>query len=464
MVEHLAILLDGVTVAVAGLLVLYLYSEGARSIPASHWPRYYGAVAIGGLLAMLLLRSFRLHTVGTLERPRFGDHLRLSGAWLMTLGLMLAIAFVAKASDDYSRGWFLLWAAAGVFLLSAERTALGLLLTRRGRRSVVARRIAIVGSGMLAERLVRELQAGSERPEIVGAFDDRIRRRGPDVAGVPVLGTIDELIARAQKTPVDEVIIALPWSAERRILSVRNRLAILPADIRLGPDMVGFAIPHMGITQLGSVPLVDLQSRPLRDWDVVLKAIEDYAVATLALIVLALPMALVALLIRLDSPGPALFRQRRHGFNGDTIDVYKFRTMHHDLGDPTGRIQTVRNDPRITRLGRFLRRSSIDELPQLFNVLEGKMSVVGPRAHALIMRAGERLYHEAVHNYAVRHKVKPGITGWAQVNGWRGETDTIEKAVKRIEYDLYYINNWSIWLDMKILLMTPFALFGRNAY
>jgi len=197
----------------------------------------------------------------------------------------------------------------------------------------------------------------------------------------------------------------------------------------------------------------------------VFKLIEDQLIALTALAFLAPLMLLIATAIKLDSPGPVLFRQRRFGFNDRLIEVWKFRTMHSDCTDPNAVLQTRRNDPRVTRLGRFLRKSSLDELPQLFNILKGEMSIVGPRPHAVATKADGRLFQDVVDRYAARHRVKPGITGWAQVNGWRGETDTIDKIQKRVEYDLYYIDNWSVWFDLYIILRTFVAIFrATSAY
>ena len=213
------------------------------------------------------------------------------------------------------------------------------------------------------------------------------------------------------------------------------------------------------------MPLIDLIDKPITDWDVIVKWLFDKSVAALALLGLAPLMALVALAIKLDSRGPVLFRQKRYGFNNELIEVFKFRSMYVDQADANAARLVTKDDPRVTRVGRFIRKTSLDELPQLINVLKGELSLVGPRPHALQAKAADRLYHDVVDGYFARHKVKPGITGWAQINGWRGETDTPEKIQKRVEHDLYYIDNWSVFLDLYILLKTPFALLrGENAY
>ncbi|MHA1524670.1 MAG: exopolysaccharide biosynthesis polyprenyl glycosylphosphotransferase, partial [Alphaproteobacteria bacterium] len=209
---------------------------------------------------------------------------------------------------------------------------------------------------------------------------------------------------------------------------------------------------------IGSVPFFDILDKPLQGWSTVVKAIEDRCLAAVALVLAAPVMALVALAIKLDSKGPVLFRQNRYGFNNELIGLYKFRSMYTDQTDANAERLVTRGDPRVTRVGRFIRRTSLDELPQLFNVLTGRLSLVGPRPHAIMAKAADRLYNDVVDGYFARHRVKPGITGWAQVNGWRGETDTAEKLERRVEHDLYYIENWSVLFDLYILCITPFAL------
>ncbi len=245
-----------------------------------------------------------------------------------------------------------------------------------------------------------------------------------------------------------------------------RKLWVLPIDIRLAAHTNKLRFRPRSYFYIGDVPVIDVFDKPIADWDVVAKYIFDKVIGTLCLILASPVMALVALAVKLDSPGPILFKQRRHGFNNEIVEVYKFRSMYADQQDLLARKQVSRDDPRVTRVGRFIRRTSLDELPQLFNVVfKSNLSLVGPRPHAIVARAGDILYAEVVDGYFARHRVKPGITGWAQINGWRGETDTEEKIQKRVECDLYYIENWSILLDVYILAMTPFALIkAENAY
>jgi polysaccharide biosynthesis protein PslA len=280
-----------------------------------------------------------------------------------------------------------------------------------------------------------------------------------------VQGTVDDLLAFAAHYPIDEVIVALPLMAEQRLKEIFDTLKMLPVDLRLSAETLTAAFPVRGISYLADVPTLEVADRPLKHWNAVIKWIEDKALASVLCVMLAPAMAIIAVLIRLDSPGPIFFVQERFGFNSRPVRILKFRTMYADKGDPSGGQRTLRNDPRVTRIGRILRSLSLDELPQLINVLRGEMSLVGPRPHAITMRAGDRLYHDAVKEYLHRHRVKPGITGWAQIHGQRGEIDSLEKARLRVVYDLEYIECWSIWLDLRILLMSFRVLLSReNAY
>jgi Undecaprenyl-phosphate glucose phosphotransferase len=262
------------------------------------------------------------------------------------------------------------------------------------------------------------------------------------------------------------VLFSLPISAESRILQMLKKLWVLPVDIRLSAHTNQLRFRPRSYSYIGSLPVLDVFDRPIADWDVVMKSLFDKVVGGLALIALAPLMALTALAIRLDSRGPVLFRQKRYGFNNELIEVYKFRSMYVESSDATAAKLVTKGDPRVTRVGRFIRKTSLDELPQLFNVVfKGDLSLVGPRPHAVHAKAVDRLYDEAVDGYFARHRVKPGITGWAQINGWRGETDNDEKIQRRVEHDLYYIENWSVLFDLYILVMTPVALLKtENAY
>lgn len=391
---------------------------------------------------------------------------RVSIVWPSTIALLTTIAFVTKVGENYSRGWAITWVVTSFAELAAMRMVLYFMLQRWRRQGRLARTVAVVGAGLVGEQLIWKLKSASEADiRIAGVFDDRLTRVQPVVAGQPLRGTTDDLIAFAQHHLIDEIIIALPLRAAERIGELVNKLRLLPVDLRLSIDPIAGAFPMRGISETGSTRVIEILDRPLKHWSGVFKSIEDVMLGIVFLVLAGPLMAMIALAIKLDSKGPVLFVQDRFGFNNRPIRVFKFRTMHCDRGDPTGERRTVPNDPRVTRVGSILRNLSLDELPQLFNVIRREMSLVGPRPHAVAMRAGDRLYHDAVAEYFNRHRVRPGMTGWAQVHGLRGEIDSVEKARERIEFDLHYIDHWSLWLDIKILAMTVWVLVLRqNAY
>jgi Undecaprenyl-phosphate glucose phosphotransferase len=330
------------------------------------------------------------------------------------------------------------------------------------------RRTVVVGGGPAGAALLEELSKQKDTDlRICGVFDDRTDDRSPDVvAGYPKLGNVDDLVALARHTRIDLIIFTLPITAEQRLLTMLRKLWVLPIDIRLAAHTNRLKFRPRSYSYLGSVPVLDVFDKPIADWDVVMKTIFDRIVGTLALVLLSPLLLLVAIAVKLDSKGPVLFKQKRYGFNNETVEVYKFRSMYVDKLDFNAAKQVTRNDPRVTRVGRFIRKTSMDELPQLFNVVfKGDLSLVGPRPHAVHAKAADRQYDDVVDGYFARHRVKPGITGWAQVNGWRGETDTPVKIQRRVEHDLAYIENWSLFFDLYILLITPFALLKtENAY
>jgi Undecaprenyl-phosphate glucose phosphotransferase len=348
-----------------------------------------------------------------------------------------------------------------------ERAGLALLVRRWASQGRLDRRAVIVGVGAATGRLIAALEAaGASDIRICGIFDDRDARRiGADTAGYPRLGSIAELAGYARSTRVDVLILDLPISAESRLLQILKALNTLPVDIRLSALNSRLRFRPQAYSWIGNVPFIDVADKPLADWAYLSKWLFDRVVGGLALLALAPVMALVALAVKLEGKGPVLFRQKRYGFNNELIEVLKFRSMRTDMCDTNASKLVTKDDPRVTRVGRFIRKTSLDELPQLFNVMRGELSLVGPRPHALEAKAADRLYQEVVDGYAARHRVKPGVTGWAQINGWRGETDTQEKIQKRVEHDLYYIENWSLFLDLYILLSTPLALLrAENAY
>ena len=279
----------------------------------------------------------------------------------------------------------------------------------------------------------------------------------------PTLGRIAELDSYVRRNDVDDVIVALPWSAEEQITEMMIKLRELPVNVYLAADLIGFRFPlRQPPDHFGEMPLVELMGRPLSGWGVFRKAALDYLLGAVLTFILLPVMLLIALMIKLDSKGPALFRQQRYGFSNKIFYIYKFRTMRQSACEDMITVQATRNDPRITRVGYLLRRLSLDELPQLFNVLNGTMSLVGPRPHAV---DHNEEYAKTIRSYFARHRVKPGLTGWAQVHGLRGEIRNLDEMKARVKYDIYYAENWSLLFDMKILVMTfVVCLIGRNAY
>ena len=386
--------------------------------------------------------------------------------WGVTVSVLLLVAFLGKISQSYSRGWALAWVIAGTTVLLLGRGVLHHLIAAWAQRGYLTRNVVIVGAGDEGERLIAKLHGAKDKTiALRGIFDDRQSRLPRSVCGISVLGTTDDLLRFVPHAPVDEVIIALPLDAERPLKALCDKLKVLAVDLRLSVEPLAETFQIRGMSYVDNVPVLDVADRPLKHWRAVIKWIEDKSLATLLLILAGPLMGIIAMLIKFDSHGSVFFVQDRFGFNNEVIRVLKFRTMYVDRGDQSGEQRTVRNDPRVTRLGRLLRWLSLDELPQLINVLRGDMSLIGPRPHAIAMKAGDRLYCDAVEQYLHRHRVKPGMTGWAQVKGLRGEVDTLEKARARVAHDLHYIEHWSPWLDMKILLKTVGILTtGGNAY
>jgi len=390
---------------------------------------------------------------------------RMISAWTFVFLLFIGASFFAKLGGEISRLWLSAFFVIGLAMLVAERLFLRTLVRGWARQGRLDRRTIIVGSDENGERLVRALNDQEDSDiHVLGVFDDRNDTRALETcAGSPKLGKVDDIVEFARRTRVDLVLFALPISAETRILEMLKKLWVLPVDIRLSAHTNKLRFRPRSYSYLGEVPTLDVFEAPITDWDLVMKWLFDRVVGGIVLL-MALPvMALVALAIKLDSRGPVLFRQKRFGFNNERIDVFKFRSLYHDQADPLAAKVVTKNDPRVTRVGRFIRKTSLDELPQLFNVVvNGNLSLVGPRPHAVQGKLQSRLFDEAVDGYFARHRVKPGITGWAQISGWRGEIDNEEKIQKRVEFDLYYIENWSVLLDLFILLRTPIALMTKN--
>lgn len=464
MIEGLVRLLDILAVVGAGGLIYWLYAAGTTESTLPYQITI-PALAVG---ALATFQALHLYHVGAL-RNFIAMAVRLASGWTLLFLITLAAFFFLKIGDQVSRVWLLSFYSVGAAALLGERLAVTLAVRHLTQSGRLERRTAIVGGGEAGEALIKALEAQRNTGlRICGVFDDRNDDRSPDlVAGYPKLGTIDDLVEFARRTKLDLVIFTLPISAEARLLAMLRKLWVLPIDIRLSAHMSKLRFRPRSYSYFGAVPVLDVFDRPIADWDIVVKWAFDKVVGALALILLSPVMLATAIAIKLDSKGPVLFRQKRYGFNNEQIEVFKFRSLYHEMTDHTAAKQVTKDDPRVTRVGRFIRKTSLDELPQLFNVVfKGNLSLVGPRPHALHATASNRAYEQVVDGYFARHKVKPGITGWAQVNGWRGETDTEDKIQRRVEHDLYYIENWSVLMDIYILIKTPFSLMTKseNAY
>ncbi|MFO1037227.1 MAG: undecaprenyl-phosphate glucose phosphotransferase [Geminicoccaceae bacterium] len=447
---------DLLMVVLAGL-VATLWRFGAEGLP----DLLLAVFAVGVLLAayafpMTGLYSFERYASLAYQVPR------LLGAWALAVGADLVLFYAVKNAEAVSRLWVGSWFVAGSVLLVLWRIAVKLQVLDAQRAGLLTRNLLVIGHrDLLADCTARLDDGGTAHRTVATLALDAPR----SVAGVELLRDAPAFTAFVRERGIDHVVLAIPWSEPELIEDVLRRLRHLPIEVSIYPEALGAGIPVLGVSRIGDAPLVRLMEKPIDGVQSLAKAVEDRVLALLLLILLSPVMAVVALLVRLDSPGPVLYAQFRHGFNRRPIRVLKFRTMYAaacDAPDALRVAQATRHDPRVTRIGRILRRTSLDELPQLLNVLRGEMSLVGPRPHAV---AHDDHYGSLIDGYLSRHRVKPGITGWAQVNGYRGETRTLEQMRRRIELDLHYIENWSVWLDLRILVRTAFVGFvGERAY
>ena len=417
-----------------------------------------------GFLCLFLLRSFGLYEFRNLANAM----LAIAKSWITTAAVGIILYEYSSWIDlGLTNGWIKIWLGLTAVYFVLSRTFIQIWIRPIVKLGHERQRIAIVGGGKAAEEAITTLEHSKKLDiEIIGLFDDRFDNRSPEsVRKHKKIGKMDDLADYARNNRVDLIIVAIPLSAEQRLLHILKRLWQLPVDIRVSGQAAALKLSPRAYTYLGDLPLLSLFDRPLNGWDQFMKDTLDRAIALAAIVALAPVMLIVALAVRLESKGPIIFRQKRFGFNNELVQVFKFRSMYTDMNDASASKLVTRGDLRVTKVGRIIRKSSLDELPQLFNVLQGQLSLVGPRPHATQAKAAGTLYDEVIDGYFARHKVKPGITGWAQINGWRGETDTHEKLEQRVKHDLDYIDRWSLGLDLYILAKTPMALLkSKNAY
>ncbi len=451
---------DIICFVISAPITLAAYSElrGQRVVAPVHITAF-----ILMLGSFLLIRSSRhAYRRSLLD---LGGHSHTTFDAVISSLIATALIWQAGLVANYSRGVTLLFLLSVVLCLSASRPILHRIITGLAHRGQIEQRIAFYGADPDSVALTRQLLQSLKFPHLrfVGIADDRLR--DIDVQDLPMLGDLPQLCDLARNGQVDQVLISGAHFSPKRLEQIVEGLSEVCVDVSLIPSQAIELAPNYRVNLLGTVPVLTLWQRPFRDMNQVVKRAEDIVLSALALVLLSPVLVVTALLVRLSSPGPVMFVQPRVGFNNEAIRVFKFRTMYANMTDVGAKKTTTRDDPRVTPVGRFLRRFSIDELPQLFNVLQGSMSLVGPRPHGTEMMVGDRFYHEAVRGYAGRHRVKPGITGYAQVKGLRGEVRTIERAKRRVELDKHYVDHWSFWLDMWILFATARAvLFDRDAY
>jgi Undecaprenyl-phosphate glucose phosphotransferase len=456
-------IIEAFLLIITGATVYILYV-----LPQVGWVPGY-AIAIPGiaLAAIFSFQAFETYQISALRKP-VTFFPRIVVAWGLVFLLAFTAVFFLKLEGVFSRVFMGSWFWIGLLSLMAARFLLSFRIYHMTRQGRLDRRTAIVGSGEAVEKLIWSLKVDLNSDiKIMGIFDDRLDERSPDViAGYAKLGTVEDLVEYARHTRLDLVIFAMPITAEARLLTMLRKLWILPIDVRLSAHAQRIRFRPRNYSYISGIPVLDMVDKPIADWDVVMKWLFDKIIGTSLLVFLSPVFLIIALLVKFTSRGPILFRQKRYGFNNELIEVYKFRSMYQSATDLTASKLVTKKDPRVTPVGRFIRRTSLDELPQLLNVVfHGNISLVGPRPHAVHAKAENRLYDQVVDGYFARHRVKPGITGLAQINGWRGETDTEEKIQRRVEFDLQYIENWSLWMDMEILIRTPFTLMNtENAY
>ncbi len=445
-------LLDPVLVAVVGVLAYRVYLDG--------WdlPERYSLAIFGMAFVCAALFPF----VGLYAPQRgvtlFDEVRRLFNAWLVLATTWFTFLFLSKSGADFSRVWSIYWIGVGFLVHLAVRGGIRLTLRTLRRRGYNLRRIAIVGAGKLGREIAQRIR---KMPwsglEVRGFYDDDGDLHGATIEGARVLGEVDQVLRDLDGGFVDQVWIALPLRAEARIRELLERLRRHSVQVRFVPDIFNFTLLHHSMTEIAGLPVINLTESPLEGANLFLKKVEDF-VLSLSFLSIASPlMLLIAIGVKLSSPGPVFYRQERVTWNGERFRIFKFRTMPFDVEGASGPVWSNRNEGRATRFGAFLRRTSLDELPQFINALRGEMSVVGPRPER--PEFVERFKQE-IPGYMQKHLVKAGITGWAQVNDFRGHTDLHE----RIQCDLYYIENWSLWFDLRIIALTLVHVFrSRNA-
>ena len=446
------------------VIVIGLTLSSVLDLAAVEWDNKHTWWLFISVVGFGVFASFNEVYRGGRTMSTFTEMRLIALSWGCVLMVLLCVDEVYLLIDPIYKRHFWIWSLAVPIEIISWHVIIRNVANLARKISKHKHRVAIVGGtklGVELEKIFREEEAMGI--EFIGYFDDRKQGRegGFQFDYTKLLGNSNDLVQLAKEGAVDAVYITLPLRAEIRIDGIIGRLSDSTVSVHYVPDLFVFDLLSASIDNIKGIPVISILDTPFYGVDGAVKRMFDVAFSAVILLFIAVPLLLIALAVKFTSPGPILFKQRRYGFRGEQIIVWKFRSM--TVGeDGVQVVQAKRNDPRVTRLGSLLRRTSLDELPQFFNVLQGRMSVVGPRPHAV---AHNEFYRGQVKGYMLRHKVKPGITGLAQINGYRGETDTIEKMEGRIQQDLNYIRNWSLWLDIKIVLLTIFKGFtSTKAY
>lgn len=453
-------------------IILALCIVGALNSIASN-SEFWLTGLLGCLIHQILsefteiYRSWRSETL-------WAEAKQVATSWFVAFTFVFLLGiYWPLASEIFTWPKFAQWFILSLCFLNSWRVVVRSILRLMRIYGFNTRKAAVVGTGTLARQVAERLESSSWTGyRFLGFFDDRkghhqgkidCCRRDPCLMNCEsnLMGGFDNLVEMAESGKLDCIYIALPMRSEKRIRELVDRLSNSTASVYVVPDLFVFELLYARTVNLNGLPAIGVVGEPMRDLNSWLKRLEDIVVASVILALICIPMLIIALVIKSTSRGPVIFKQNRYGMDGKSIEVWKFRSMTvTENGDDFK--QATKNDSRITKVGGFLRKTSLDELPQFINVLQGTMSVVGPRPHAI--KHNEE-FRPLIKSYMRRHKIRPGITGWAQVNGWRGETDCLEKMQKRIEFDLQYIHNWSVWWDLSIIIKTIFSGFvGKNAY
>jgi putative colanic acid biosynthesis UDP-glucose lipid carrier transferase len=378
--------------------------------------------------------------------------------WILIVALLLTLGWATRTVGSFDERVIVFWVALTPVVMFAANLLVPVLLPRVMAAEGIQRVAVVAGAGSLGRKLAERIEAAPYLGvQVAGFFDDRSSERLDEVSSERVLGTIDQLADYVKSHKVDLIYVAMPMASQPRILKLLDQVCDTTASVYFAPDIFLFDLIQARMDTVGGLPVLAVCETPFYGVNGIVKRASDMVLAALILVLISPVMAAIAIGVKLSSPGPVLFRQRRYGLDGQEILVYKFRSMTVTEDGAVVR-QATKNDARVTPFGAFIRRTSLDELPQFLNVLQGRMSIVGPRPHAV---AHNEQYRKLIKSYMIRHKVKPGITGWAQVNGLRGETETVEKMKARIEYDLDYLRHWSLGLDLRIIWRTIFVVFRK---